>query len=63
MIVQNLALPGAVITALVAVDLLAVLPLPLGVLGHEGSTGFVGLNGLRLLSNRAWRAGGPARRR
>ena len=56
-IVQNLALAGAVIVALVAVDLLAVLPLPLGVLGHEGSTVLVGLNGLRLLSNRAWRRG------
>ena len=31
------------------------LPLPLGVLGHEGSTVLVGLNGLRLLSARAWR--------
>jgi cation-transporting P-type ATPase D len=29
-------------------------PLPLGVLGHEGSTVIVALNGLRLLSARAW---------
>jgi cation transport ATPase len=42
--------------ALVAIDLAGHLPLPLGVLGHEGSTVLVGLNGLRLLSNRAWRA-------
>jgi hypothetical protein len=30
------------------------LPLPLGVLGHEGSTVIVGLNALRLLSASAW---------
>ena len=30
------------------------LPLPLGVAGHEGSTVIVGLNGLRLLAQRAW---------
>jgi cation-transporting P-type ATPase J len=54
-VVQNLVLAGAVIVGLVAVDLFATLPLPLGVLGHEGSTVLVGLNGLRLLSSRAWR--------
>jgi heavy metal translocating P-type ATPase len=54
-IVQNLVLAAAVITALVAIDLFGELPLPLGVLGHEGSTVLVGLNGLRLLSQRAWR--------
>ena len=31
------------------------MPLPLGVLGHEGSTVIVGLNGLRLLRETAWR--------
>ena len=31
------------------------LPLPLGVAGHEGSTVIVGLNGLRLLTDRTWR--------
>ena len=31
------------------------LPLPLGVLGHEGSTVIVGLNGLRLLRASTWR--------
>src|SRR4051794_3312695 len=41
------------------VGLLGELRLPLGVLGHEGSTVLVGLNGLRLLSRRAWKA--PAR--
>ena len=30
--------------------------LPLGVAGHEGSTVLVGLNGLRLLRESAWRA-------
>ena len=30
-------------------------PLPLCVLGHEGSTVIVGLNGLRLLRAAAWR--------
>jgi heavy metal translocating P-type ATPase len=55
-IVQNLVVAGAVITALVLVDLFGHLPLPLGVAGHEGSTVLVGLNGLRLLSARAWRS-------
>jgi heavy metal translocating P-type ATPase len=59
-IVQNLVIAATVITALVLVDLFGHLPLPLGVLGHEGSTVLVGLNGLRLLSRRAWR--GPNRR-
>ncbi|MFJ9870313.1 hypothetical protein [Streptomyces sp. NPDC101165] len=34
-------------------DLAATLPLPLGVLGHEGSTVVVGRNGLRLLREAA----------
>jgi cation-transporting P-type ATPase J len=59
-IVQNLVIAATVITGLVLVDLLGELPLPLGVLGHEGSTVLVGLNGLRLLSRRAWTA--PPRR-
>jgi P-type E1-E2 ATPase len=53
-IVQNLVLAAAVICVLVLVDLFGHLPLPLGVAGHEGSTVLVGLNGLRLLSGRAW---------
>ena len=57
---QNLAVAAAVIVALVLVDLFGHLPLPLGVLGHEGSTVVVGLNGLRLLSGRAWRHSAPA---
>jgi cation-transporting P-type ATPase J len=51
---QNLAIAATVIVVLVTVDLLGTLPLPLGVLGHEGSTVLVALNGLRLLSKRAW---------
>ena len=43
-----------IIAALVTWDLAGHLPLPLGVLGHEGSTVIVGLNGLRLLPSRAW---------
>ncbi|GAA1945871.1 heavy metal translocating P-type ATPase [Kitasatospora viridis] len=53
-VVQNLTIAGLFITALVVWDLVATLPLPLGVLGHEGSTVIVGLNGLRLLRETAW---------
>jgi len=55
-VVQNLTLAGAAIVALVAWDLIGTLPLPLGVLGHEGGTVLIGLNGLRLLRATAWRA-------
>jgi P-type E1-E2 ATPase len=53
-VVQNLVIASLFITALVVWDLVATLPLPLGVLGHEGSTVIVGLNGLRLLREAAW---------
>jgi cation-transporting P-type ATPase J len=43
-----------IILGLVTWDLAGHLPLPLGVLGHEGSTVVVGLNGLRLLRTSAW---------
>ncbi len=46
---QNLAFALAVIVMLVAAAFGAELPLPLGVVGHEGSTVVVVLNGLRLL--------------
>ena len=49
---QNLAFSLAVIVFLVAAAFGADLPLPLGVLGHEGSTVVVVLNGLRLLGYR-----------
>jgi cation-transporting P-type ATPase D len=54
-VVANLVIAGTFITVLVAWDLFGNLPLPLGVAGHEGSTIIVALNGLRLLSGRAWR--------
>ncbi len=58
---QNLVFASTVITALVLVDLVGQLPLPIGVAGHEGSTVVVGLNGLRLLAQRAWPAPAGAR--
>ncbi|MFK4213290.1 heavy metal translocating P-type ATPase [Streptomyces sp. NPDC030920] len=54
LVVQNLAIAGVFISGLVIWDLVGHLPLPLGVLGHEGSTVIVGLNGLRLLRDAAW---------
>ena len=49
---QNLTFALAVIVVLVASAFGAQLPLPLGVLGHEGSTVIVVLNGLKLLGYR-----------
>jgi len=49
---QNLAFGFGVIAVLVAATLLGGIPLPLGVVGHEGSTVLVVLNGLRLLGYR-----------
>ncbi|MEV7305176.1 heavy metal translocating P-type ATPase [Streptomyces microflavus] len=54
LVVQNLTIAGVFIAALVAWDLIGMLPLPLGVAGHEGSTVIVGLNGLRLLRESTW---------
>ncbi|WP_406731647.1 heavy metal translocating P-type ATPase [Streptomyces sp. NBC_01794] len=54
LVVQNLVIAAVFISALVVWDLAGHLPLPLGVLGHEGSTVIVGLNGLRLLRDAAW---------
>lgn len=53
-VIANLTIAAAFITALVIWDLAGALPLPLGVAGHEGSTVIVGLNGLRLLRPAAW---------
>jgi heavy metal translocating P-type ATPase len=53
-VVANLVIASVIIAGLVFWDLAGHLPLPLGVAGHEGSTVLVGLNGLRLLRNRAW---------
>lgn len=58
LVVQNLVIAGAFIAVLVTWDLAGSLPLPLGVLGHEGSTVIVGLNGLRLLRDAVWRDAG-----
>jgi len=54
----NLAFAATVIVALVIWDVIWILPLPLGVAGHEGSTVVVGLNGLRLLRASVWRRAG-----
>ena len=48
-LIQNLSFATAVIAVLVVAALGFHLPLPLGVVGHEGSTVVVCLNGLRLL--------------
>jgi heavy metal translocating P-type ATPase len=53
-VTANLAIAAAIIATLAAWDLAGHLPLPLGVLGHEGSTVIVGLNGLRLLRASTW---------
>lgn len=61
LVVENLVIAALFISSLVIWDLAGHLPLPLGVLGHEGSTVIVGLNGLRLLRDAAWnRAAAPA---
>jgi len=51
-VIQNLVFAIAVIAVLVLSALGFNLPLPLGVIGHEGSTVLVCLNGLRLLAFR-----------
>lgn len=55
LVITNLVIAGTFITVLALWDLIGTLPLPLGVAGHEGSTVIVGLNGLRLLRESAWR--------
>jgi P-type E1-E2 ATPase len=59
-VVANLAIAATFVTVLVLWDLFGHLPLPLGVAGHEGSTIIVGLNGLRLLRDKAWPTTKPA---
>lgn len=46
---QNIIFAVVVITGLIATNFILGIPLPLGVVGHEGSTILVILNGLRLL--------------
>jgi heavy metal translocating P-type ATPase len=60
LVVQNLVIASVCIGVLVVWDLAWHLPLPLGVAGHEGSTVLVGLNGLRLLRESAWRRAAQA---
>ncbi|EOT27911.1 heavy metal translocating P-type ATPase [Enterococcus saccharolyticus] len=50
-IIQNICFSIAVILLLIAINLLQILTIPLAVIGHEGSTILVILNGLRLLKN------------
>ena len=52
---QNLVLALGVIVLLVTADVFGRISLPLGVVGHEGSTLLVTLSGLRLLSRRSAR--------
>jgi heavy metal translocating P-type ATPase len=59
-VTANLVIAAVIITTLATWDLAGHLPLPLGVLGHEGSTVIVGLNGLRLLRTTAWRKANTA---
>jgi P-type E1-E2 ATPase len=58
-VIANLTIATTFITGLVLWDLCGYLPLPLGVAGHEGSTVIVGLNGMRLLAQRAWNTSSP----
>ncbi|OUM39700.1 heavy metal translocating P-type ATPase [Arthrobacter sedimenti] len=53
-VIANLLIAATFIVVLVTWDLIATLPLPLAVAGHEGSTVIVALNGLRLLRRNAW---------
>jgi Cd2+/Zn2+-exporting ATPase len=50
---QNLAFAFGVMATLMVLALFGGIPLPLGVVGHEGSTLIVVANGLRLLA-RGW---------
>lgn len=47
---QNIVFSIAVVLLLMLSNFMQVLDLPLGVIGHEGSTILVILNGLRLLN-------------
>jgi cation-transporting P-type ATPase J len=58
-VTANLWIAAVIIAGLVSWDLAGHLPLPIGVLGHEGSTVIVGLNGLRLLRANTWPAAQP----
>lgn len=51
-IIQNIVFSLSVIVCLILCNLLGIINLPLGVLGHEGSTILVILNGLRMLKSK-----------
>jgi P-type E1-E2 ATPase len=59
---QNLIFALGVMVLMVGATVVGVLPLPLGVIGHEGGTLLVVANGLRLLAHKGDPAGrgGPA---
>lgn len=61
LVIANLVIAATFIVVLVTWDLVGNLPLPLGVAGHESSTVIVALNGMRMLTNRAWRRASTAR--
>lgn len=58
-VIQNLIISVGVMAALVLTTITVGIPLPLGVVGHEGSTLVVVLNGLRMLGFRAGRGETP----
>jgi hypothetical protein len=57
-VATNLVFLAAVTIVQVVWDDVWILPLPLGVAGHEGSTTVVGFNGLWLLARSAWQNAG-----
>ncbi|MCE2884796.1 MAG: heavy metal translocating P-type ATPase [Planctomycetaceae bacterium] len=60
MIRQNVIFSMGVVIALIPLTLFGIVPLPIAVVCHEGSTVLVALHGLRLLSKRDRFAGGVA---
>ena len=54
LVLFNLGFAAITIVALLTWGIVADLPLPLAVAGHEGSTVLVALNGMRLLRDKAW---------
>jgi Cd2+/Zn2+-exporting ATPase len=60
MIRQNVIFSMGVVIGLIPLTLFGIVPLPIAVVCHEGSTVLVALHGLRLLSRRDRFAGGSA---
>jgi Cd2+/Zn2+-exporting ATPase len=62
MVRRNVIFSMGVVAGLIPLTLLGIVPLPIAVVCHEGSTVLVALHGLRLLSMRdAWRRPGAQR--